>query len=614
MVASVAEVTGVASGTNRLVMTLDDDSETLRIMTPAGSTCHIVTYSSSSISSRIRKTLISFNQPVEVAAFYRQASGLCAVVATRDGRFWHGSLHSLKKGLLPHDAIFTEFHLDQPLLNVKLLTVCQDCVDGVALAVAGSGQTPPHVVWFDNDASEEDTTTTTTVPGLEHVHSPIKCMLFPSRDNVSPAFWTLLTRTPSCEAQSVECILLLGFEDGAIRFSLITASKQILPVHLLARIDGRQEASVISILGLTSGDSNLIDRLCFVGCNGSVFTLDNTGSLRRDAGGLRLSGPWTSAVLVDLTDKKGILATRHNGTSHLLVLPEEEAGRRESICALLPVREDMATVSSCMSPQGSFFAFRTFDGSIVLMQVDSNGLEKILAFGQDGTLFFGVLSAVVEQQHKTASASTASRTRRVLQCLRQYDRWDLDASAHDESAQLDANQRAINTTSFFLNNVRDGRNRDSNVSISDETGVATAHSRSLKGLVPASASSGGAWTRSLHACFRGEDDAVSGKAAAVCQRSIDGNESGELSNVVYGGVAVTENRVLVDGADQTMETKMNDAKPVDAFLSITDTARESSSDKGSVRVHSKRRKTSSSVAPPTSCSTSSSVEPLVIPL
>jgi hypothetical protein len=272
-------------------------------------------------------------------------------------------------------------------------------------------------------------------------------------------------------------------------------------------------------------------------------------------------------------------------------------------------------VSSCVSPQGSFLAFRTFDGSIVLMQVDSNRWEKILAFERDDTLsVFGVLSAVVEQ-HKTASGSTASRNRRLLQCLRQYDRGDMDASAHDESAiQLDADQRAINTTSFVLNNGRDGRNQDSNVSVSDESSVATAHSRSLEGLVPASASSRGAWTRSLHACFGGEEVAVSGEAAAVCQRSIYDNESGEVLNVYYGGVAVTENRVLgMDGADQTMETKMNDAKPVDAFLSITDT-RESSSDKESVRVHSKRRKTSSSISPPASCPPSSSVELLMIPL
>jgi hypothetical protein len=61
---------------------------------------------------------------------------------------------------------------------------------------------------------------------------------------------------------------------------------------------------VISILAPTSGDSKLIDKLCFVGSSGSVFTLDDTGSLRRDAAGLRLSGPWTSAVLVDLADHK----------------------------------------------------------------------------------------------------------------------------------------------------------------------------------------------------------------------------------------------------------------------------------------------------------------------
>lgn len=595
-IASVAEMPKVTDGTSRrLAVTVDEGKETLFIISTEGRACHVLSYSFGSSSSSVpalKKTSLLFDQEVEAAECYRQDSGVCAVVLTRDGRLWHGSLHSLKKGAFPHNSIFTEYSLENKLLGVKILAVCSGCKDGPAVVAVRSSLAPPQVMWLGRRHGDV-ATDVRTVPGLEHIHSAITSVLFLHRDKVTTAFWRLLTRVPSCD-QDLESIVLFGFADDAIRSCLITDSKVIHPVHLLARSDS-QEQEVLSILAMTDSGSSLIDTISFLGSNGAVSTLDESSSFRRTPSGLSLKGPWTSASVIECNGRRSVLTTRHDGTSHLLVFAKESVGA-DSVCIQLPVREGMTTVNSCVSPQGTWLAFGNVDGSVLLLQMGSNVCEKLLLWEQDDAISSGILGAIAEQPQANPTSSLARSQR-----LRRFDQMSKVASTNVNGSALQLSedlQHAMDTTDTVLRIACGSRNRSSNVAITEEGDTIAVQGTLVEGLVPPS--SGGTFISSFHACFGRGGAAVDGTVPTICRRPYQDDENG--IPVRCEGVAVTDSRAVGDNSEQRIEMKLKGAT-VDAFLSVTDT--HDPSNKEDSQVHFKRRKTSSSAL---------SSDSLVIPL
>jgi len=603
VIESLAEVPHVTRGSNhRLAMTVDERKEMLYIISTEGCNCHVLAYScGSSSNSMVQKTSLVFDQEVEAAELYRHDAHVCAIVVTRDGRLWHGALHSLEKGTFPYDSIFTENPLKQRLLGVNLLSVCQDCTDGPAVAAVVSTLSPPQVLWLGSGEGGDTDIVTGDISGLDHIHSPFTSVLFLSREKTTSSFWSMMTRVPSCK-EIVESILVLGFADGAIRSCMITDSKLIHPVHLLARLDS-VEQEVVSILALTaSGRSNLMDTLCFVGRSGAVSTLNDYTSLQCIPGGLRLRGPWTSAAVVQFADKSGILATRHDGTSHLFVL-----STKDSMCVRLPIRSDMMSVNSYMTPQGTWVSFGTVDGSVLLVQMTSSILEKLSAWdeGHD-VMSAGILDKISERPQTTS----ADRTHRLLQRLRRYDQAGTDTSMSvyngESASRLNIDlQRAMDTTNLVLKVAHVSCNEYSeNVAISEENDVITVRATPVNGLIPPSP--GGSWISSLHACYGSESDGVPGCVQTIRRRE---NESG--LPVHYGGVAVTDSRTLGECALQSISFHTDGMKTTDAFLSVAHT-HEPNDNEEHTGIQAKRKKTGFLVDPPTSFSRDSQGETLII--
>lgn len=573
VISSVAELPKVTCRSNALAMTMMDTSNEdnkLYIVSTEGHNCHVITYSMNQ-SSAIVKATISFHQDLQTAECYRQEGVNHVIVVTRDGRLWYGSLKELTNGTFSYNEVCCEYNLEQPLLpKVKLLSVCKHkCKGGPAVAIISDegSEAPPHVLWLDQRRSER------IVPGLEHVHSPITSTLLLSREMVTPAFWSVLTRVPACgDGESAEN-LLLGFANGAIRSCLITESKTLLPVHLLARLD-HIEQQVLSILEFTGENTRLIDSIYFVGSKGAVSLLDASASLfRHVSGGLRWKGPWISAAAIEFNGKRGIVAIRHDGTSHLLAL-RNEASEIDSACIRLPFRGGMTTVATCASPPGSWLATGTTEGSLLLLNMDSNDWDSLLAWSDDDAISAtGIRNATGEGSHTVST--TKSRAHDLVQRLHRFQLMDQSISSHD-----DVNlQYAMDKTKLVMKVVMSSEesNLVSNAVISEDNGMITAQGAEISEALPCL--SGQGWTSSLHACTFGDDSEV------VCQRFGDGNEL----PVYYGGVAVTETRPIVsvgEGIDEAITLKRGSSGTIDAFLSVSDSTESNGS-------RSKRRKTSS---------------------
>ena len=608
LICSVGEVPSIMDKSSCLGMSLDESREKVYIISSENNSCHVVTYSYASSSSPclLQKTSFSFDKPVCTAELYRREDKVRAVVVTGDGRLWDGAMDYIEKGMFSYIDIFTEVSLEQRLMDINFLSVCQDCKDGPAVVAVGrSAPSPPRVMWLD-DGGTELNIISKHVPGLEHIHAPITSVLFLSRNDTSSAFWSLLMTEQSSD-QSIESILLLGFSDGAIRLCLITNSKVMHPVRLLVRIDSTKQ-QVVSILAMTSGSQSLVDAICAVGRNGAVSTLDESGRFQHILGGLSLTGPWKSAVMIECTEKKTILALRQDGSSHLLVIADKDSTGKVSLCMPLPIRNDMATVNSCMMSGGAWVSLGTLEGSVILMHVDSNIQQKLLAWEGSNDRSSGILDVVGEQSD---TDSLANPTHSLLQRLSRYDRMDKDAStnASELALELDADLlHAMDTTEFVMKvargnpNDNDGSSKNVPVTVFEKDGTVTVKANSLKGTPPLLGER--TWTSSLHSCFgtQGGDE-----SKHVFQRRLGANES--WLPVHYGNVAVADCRAMADGADveQRIEWKKDGVTTVDAFISVTDRRELNDKQEDDGVVQAKRRKTEPTDA-------SSEALTLVIPL
>jgi hypothetical protein len=458
------------------------------------------------------------------------------------------------------------------MLGMRFLASCKDVVVAAGSTLLG----PPQVLWLDNNDARN-------IPGLEHIQSPITSILFVFQERVVPALWRTVAQF---KRGNVESVVLLGFADGAIRMSLITESRSIHPVQLIGYVDLVPQ-EVLTILAIP--DTQLIDTLCFVGKNGAV-AMWNDASLFHHVGGGFGRGPLTSAAIlafdtgsnstpsptVRLNRRRGVLATRHDGSTQLLLLANDSCGVI-SVCERFPVRDEMAFVTGCVSSQCSWLVFAILDGSAVLMRMDASSFDKLQSWERK-TQSAGILDAVRQQP---LEGSEISRARRLSSFLRTFEQEDggISHRRNESTAQRKTNiQLAMTTTDIVLGLTNRRTNR---VIISGE-GDSIVASAAAALPRPTSEQLG---TSSLHACFGAEMDTAS-RTVAVCSRQCHDCE--DKVNVQYGGVAVTESKAT--GKDVEHTVTMSDVKPSETFVSLAFEHDVGAMHTESARAQPKRRK------------------------
>jgi hypothetical protein len=482
---------------------------------------------------------------------------------------------------------------------MRFLASCNDVVVAAGSTLLG----PPQVLWLDNNDARN-------IPGLEHIQSPITSVLFVFREKVAPALWRTVAQF---NRRNVESVVLLGFADGAIRMSLITESRSIHPVQLIGYVDSIPQ-EVVTILAIPGTPS--MDMFCFVGKNGALAMWNDANLFHHVDGGFG-NGPLTSAAVLAFDDgselttspkvrsnsRRGILATRHDGSTHLLSLANDSYGTI-SVCERFPVRDEMAFVTCCVSSKCSWLVFGTLGRSAVLMQMDAFSFDKLQSWERE-TQSAGILDAMRQQPLEKSDNSLA---RRILCRLRRFEQMDggVSQGTHESTPQCETNiQRALETTDIVLGLFRGRTNR---VIISEEGNSIVASAAALS-----QPKSEQLWTSSLHACFGAEMDTAS-RTVAVCRRQCHDGE-GKV-RVHYGGVAVTESKAI--GKDVEHRIKMSGSKPTETFVSLAVEQDVRAMHLESSRAQSKRRKTANAIVESTVlCARSETREcgdTLVIPL
>lgn len=596
IIASVAEVTQMTCGSNRMSAMMDHDG-ILYVVGTEGRACHVVPYPYKSTQSPQKKSSLLFHREVEAAEFVMQNDSTILLILTRDGRMWRCCPQTLKPGTWPHSRVVTEIECQHRLLGIKFLASGKNGVVAAGSTLLG----PPQVLWLDNDMKN--------IPGLEHIQSPITSVLFVFRDRVAPALWRAVTQFIR---GNVESAVFLGFADGAIRMSLVMDSRSVRPVQLIGYVDSiRQE--VMTILAIPG--TPLIDMLCFVGKNGAV-AIWNDASFFHNVDGIG-SGRWTSATVLVLdcrsnsttspqvcpNRRRYLLATRNDGSTHVLLLTNDSFGLI-SVCERFPVQDEMAFVTCCVSSQSSWLVFGTFDGSAVIMHVDASSFDKILLWESE-TQSTDILDTVREQPQ---DALVNSHTRRLLRRLRSFEQKNGGASLgpNESISQHYADiQSAKETTEVVLGLIH---RRSTKVVISEESDSISVSSVAA---LP-QPTSGKLWTSSLHACFGSE--LYSASRTAVACRRLCHNNLVEV-DVHYGGVAVTESRAV--GKDIEYRIEINGSKPIETFFSLSVERDVRAVRLESSRDQSKRRKNNVTVDSSVLCARSEAGdfgEALVLPL
>jgi hypothetical protein len=496
-----------------------------------------------------QKTSILFHREVQAVEFATYNLATILLILTRDGRVFRCSPRVLKAGTWQHSQVVTEFEFSHRLLGMRLLASCNDGVVAAGSTLLG----PPQVLWLDNNDARK-------IPGLDHVQSPITSILFLFREKMAPALWRTVAQFNRGNAESV---VLLGFADGAIRMSLITESRSIQPVQLIGYVDSVPQ-EVVTILAIPG--TPLMDMLCFVGKNGDVAMWNDASLFHHLDGGFG-HGPLTSAVFLAFDDgfdstmsptvrlnrRRGILATCQDGSAHLLSLAHDSCGMI-SVCERFPVRDEMASVTCCVSSQWSWLVFGILDGSAVFMRMDKSCFGKLQLWERE-TQSAGILDAV---RRKPLEESDSRHARRLLCRLRSFEQMDggISQGKNESTAQRETDiQRAMETTNIVLGLTN---RRTNSVIVSGEGNSIVASLAVLP-----QPTSEQMETSSLHACFGTEMEASS-RTVAVCRRQCHDGE-GKV-NVRYGGVAVTECKAARKDVEHRITT--DDAKPSETFVSF----------------------------------------------
>ena len=562
VIASLAEVPQVTrADVSRMSIMLHESTGVLYVVTRKARVCHVLSFRTESTIPQ--RTSLEFHRDVEAAELAQDARLL--VVLTRDGRLWRCCPQTLKTGKYPHTEIIEECTPGPRLLGTEILSICHDGFNndeaGPALVAAGSTLGPPQVLWLGSREFR-------SILGLEHVRATITAVLFLSRERVLPTMWSTLLKL-SKGGNAVHGAVLLGFADGAVRICLVSDGMSVHPPQLIARMDSTKEQPVLAILAIPSLHTPLIDTLCFVGTIGAVATLNAAGSFRRVAGGLLDKGPWTSAALLALggrsesmastrirSGRRGILATQSDGSTFALFLPCDRTV--DGLCERLPVRSDMSSVVSCPteSAQRLWLAFGTHNGSLLLMQMDISNCDQLFSATGQAYLPAGILN--VNQGRLRES----KRARLLLNSLRNLEQKSGSESQSDDNLnrQHEENiQLAMETTSVVLGLTHSETNR---VVVSEESDTISVTSTSTASLALKKAERH--WTSSLHACFGSDFPAES----VVCSRPCD--DSNGSVNVHYGGIAVTESRIMKPGDEYRIEVTKSGLKSTDAFVSLAE--------------------------------------------
>ncbi|KAL3765749.1 hypothetical protein ACHAWU_009717 [Discostella pseudostelligera] len=165
-------------------------------------------------------------------------------------------------------------------------------------------QSPPIVMLLSSSIESEKANAPhfsglawSKIPGLEQVHVPLSCILFVSQSTCGPQIWASITTTmkrtmgTEMSESKEECnegVLLMGFQDGTLRASLVSTEETLSTAHLdagqattLFQLSSKEPIKSIQLLPSPSHATSAANTpiLICIGALGAMVSLSSAAEL-----------------------------------------------------------------------------------------------------------------------------------------------------------------------------------------------------------------------------------------------------------------------------------------------------------------------------------------------